>query len=66
MLTESSSGFGSPDEKVDQAAHEMEAQNNDNPDQLFDAVETFVGNGVDKHPNPKDARRNSESPNEND
>jgi hypothetical protein len=62
----SAGGFGPADEKVDQAAHEMEAQNNDNPDQLFNTVETLVRNGVDEHPNPEDARRNSESPNEND
>jgi hypothetical protein len=44
----------------------MEAKYDNNPDQLFDTVETFVGDGMDEHPNPKDARRNSESPNEND
>ena len=43
-----------PYKKVNQAANEMEAKNHDNPDQLFDAVEAFVGDGVDEHPNPKD------------
>jgi hypothetical protein len=53
-LTKCSDAFGSPDEKVYQAANEMEAKNHNHPDQLFDTVEAFVGDCVDKHPNPKD------------
>jgi hypothetical protein len=44
----------------------MEAQDHDYPDEFLDAIESFIRDGVDEHPNPKNARRNSESPDEND
>src|SRR5258705_9118594 len=49
-----SRGLWPAKKKVDQAANEMEAKNHNHPDQLFDTVEAFVGDCVDKHPNPKD------------
>jgi hypothetical protein len=63
-LTECPGSLRSSDEKVDQAAQEMEAEDNNHPDQFFNAIETFVGDGMDKHPNPKDARGKGESPKE--
>jgi hypothetical protein len=65
QLAESSSGFWSTNEKINQSTDEMEAKDDNHPDQLFDAIESFVGDGVDEHPNPKNARRYSESPNKN-
>jgi hypothetical protein len=64
LSTERAGCLGSPHEKVNQAPDEMETQNNYDPNQLLDALEPFVGDGVDQHPNPKDGRSNSEAPNE--
>jgi hypothetical protein len=64
-LTKGASGLWPSDKKVDETAQEMQAQDDNNPDEFLDTVESFVGDGMDEHPNPKDARRDSESPNEN-
>ena len=53
--TKSASGLGAANEKVDQPTYKMEAEDDDDPDQFLDAVEAFVGDSVDEHPNPKDA-----------
>jgi hypothetical protein len=37
----------------------MEAQDHNYPDEFLDTIEAFVGDGVDKHPNPKGAGRNA-------
>jgi hypothetical protein len=63
FLTKCSDCLWSTDEKVYQAANEVETEDNNHPDEFLDAVESFVGDGVYEHPNPKNARRNSESSN---
>jgi hypothetical protein len=63
FLTECSNCLWPANKKVDQPADKMKAEDDDHPNQFLDAVETFVGNSVDEHPNPKNARRDGESSN---
>jgi hypothetical protein len=64
VLTKGSDAFRSSDEEVDQPADEMEAQDNNHPDQLLDGIKAPVRDCVDEHPNPKHAGGKGESPNE--
>jgi len=54
-LTESASRFGSSDEKVDQPTDAMKAEDDNHPDEFLDAVESTIRDGMNEHPNPKDA-----------